>query len=160
MQDNRNQNRRHNNKENIKDVLPSSQILEKFEDAVPHSVEKLINMAKKEQEHRHEWQSKYLASYNLTYRAGQFFGLVYNIALLYVVYDLISSGEKDLGVKIFTINALVMIFAILATTIERKVFSRRPSNRFRNNNRNDKRLPKKEGNRNKNPRERESQVRR
>ena len=61
MQDNRNKNRRHSNsksrpngRETIEDILPSSQILEKFEDAIPGSVDKLIKMAQQEQEHRQE----------------------------------------------------------------------------------------------------------
>jgi hypothetical protein len=114
-------------------------------------------MAKKEQEHRHGWQSKYLTSHNFTYRIGQLFGFIYNIALLYVVYDLITSGEKDLGLKIFAINAALMIFLILITTIERRIFSRRPSMRPRNNNanRNNKRAP----NKSREPKAREPQNR-
>ena len=138
MQDNRNKNRRHSNsksrpngRETIEDILPSSQILEKFEDAIPGSVDKLIKMAQQEQEHRHNWQERYLASHNVTYRVGQFFGVAYNAGLLYLVYSLIESGEKSLALNIFSINAAIMVFAILATTIERKIFSRRPS-RFNN----------------------------
>ena len=149
MQDNRNKNRRPSNskgrpngRETIEDILPSSQILEKFEDAVPGSVDKLIQMAKQEQEHRHSWQESYLASHTVTYRVGQFFGVAYNIGLLYVVYKMFESGEKDLALTIFSINAAIMVFAILATTIERKIFSRRPS-RFNNNR--SKRKPQSRG---------------
>jgi uncharacterized membrane protein len=132
MQENRNKNRQRNNKrENPRDILPSSRILEKFEDAVPHSVEKLIEMAKKEQDYRHKWQTNYSSSYNLSYRIGQISGLIYNVILLFVVYNLISSGEKELGIKIFTINAALMAFAVIITIVERRVFAKRPSNRQR-----------------------------
>ena len=130
MPDNRNNNRRSSNsrnKESIEDVLPSSQILEKFEDAVPGSVDNLIEMAEKEQEHRHEWQERYLSSYNLTFRFGQLVGLIYNLGLLCIIYKLINSGDKELALQLFAINAAIMAFAILATTIERKIFSRRPA---------------------------------
>lgn len=139
MQNNRN--KRPNNfrsprgRESLEEILPSSPILEKFEDAIPGSVESLIDMAKKEQEHRHDWQSKYLKSHNISTRIGQVFGLVYNLGLLYVVYDLINTGEKELAIKLFTINAALMMFAILVTTFERKVFSRRPRVRGREENR-------------------------
>lgn len=119
------------NQENIRDILPSSEILEKFEDAVPESVAQLIEMAQKEQKHRHNWQEQYLKSHNLSSRMGQVFGLVYNLALLGLVYNLINSGEKDLAIKIFTINAVIIFLIALMTTFERRVFSRRPRPRNR-----------------------------
>lgn len=141
MQENKNRNRsRHNKRENVKDILPSSRILEKFEDAVPHSVERLIEMAKKEQEYRHTWQTNYSSTYNLSYRIGQIAGLIYNVILLLIVYNLISSGEKELAIKIFTINASLMAFAVIITVFERRVFAKRHSNRQRYK---DKRHPKK-----------------
>ena len=42
------------------EIIPSSHILEKFEEAIPGSVDTLISMAQKEQNHRHNWQDKYL----------------------------------------------------------------------------------------------------
>lgn len=147
MQNNRNRKPRRDNfsrkPETIQDILPSSEILEKFEDAVPGSVGQLIDMAEKEQKHRHNWQDKYLKSHNFSTRLGQVCGLVYNVALLGVVYNLINSGEKELAFKLFSINAAVMLFVIVITTFERRVFSRRPrvrggnDNRRRGNNRND-----------------------
>ena len=130
MQENKNRNRQRNNKrENTRDILPSSRILEKFEDAVPHSVEKLIEMARKEQDYRHNWQTNYSSSYNLSYRIGQISGLIYNAILLFVVYNLITSGEKELAIKIFSINAALMAFAFIITIVERRIFAKRPSNR-------------------------------
>ena len=121
--------------DSIQDILPSSEILEKFEDAVPGSVNQLISMAEKEQNQRHEWQNQYLKSHNCTTRIGQFCGLIYNVALLAVAYRLITLGEKDLALKLFFINATVMMFVVIVTTFERRVFSRRPRMRGRDDNR-------------------------
>ena len=136
MQENRNNRHRHNNRSHNRDGnnLPSSEILEKFEDAVPGSVEKIIQMAEKEQTHRHAWQDKYIKSHNLTYRLGQICGLAYNAGLLYLVYDLVQSGEQTLALKLFLINAGIIAFAIIATATERKIFSRRPLNKRRDGN--------------------------
>lgn len=121
--------------ETIEDILPSSEILEKFEDAVPGSVAQLIEMAENEQKHRHNWQDNYLKSHNISTRIGQVCGVIYNVALLGVVYNLINSGEKELAMNIFSINAAVIAFVILVTTFERRVFSRRPRVRGREDNR-------------------------
>ncbi|MBM5782720.1 MAG: DUF2335 domain-containing protein [Pelagibacterales bacterium] len=133
MQNNRNRNNR-NNKEEIH--LPSSQILEKFEDAVPNSVERLVEMAQKEQKHRHDWQDRYLSSHNFSYRSGQLFGLIYNLGILYLVYSLFKEGDKSSAIKLFLINAAVVTFAIVFTTFERRIFTRRPEKKFKNKNRN------------------------
>ena len=92
-------------------------------------------LVKKEQDYRHKWQSKYLMSNVFSFRLGQIFGLIYNLAVLYLVYDLIQGDEKELAVKIFAINAAVIIFALLVTSIERKVLSRKPPRRMRNDKR-------------------------
>lgn len=137
-----NNNRRNNNKENTADVLPSSQILEKFEDAVPTSVTDLVEMAKKEQDHRHTWQTNFCATHDKTFRIGQIFGLIYNLGLLYVVYDLIKSGKTELALQIFVINAILIAFAIIVTTTERRITSRRPVKNPKNR-RSNKRDPRK-----------------
>jgi uncharacterized membrane protein len=96
----------------------------------------LSELIKKEQDHRHKWQEKYLRSYNFTFRLGQFFGLIYNLVLLGLIYHLIQNGEKDLALKIFALNIAIIAFALLITSIERRVLSKKPlGNRF-NNNRN------------------------
>ncbi len=103
----------------------------------------LSDLTKKEQEHRHQWQDKYLRSNAISLRIGQVFGLLYNLALLAVVYDLIKDGEKDLALKIFFGNLAIIAFALLVTSLERKISSRKPprrgygnrDRRFNNNNR-------------------------
>ncbi len=96
------------------------------------------NLLKIEQEHRHEIQHRYLA----TYRLGQLLGLIYNLALLFLVYFLIKNGEKELAFKIFALNAAVIAFTILTLLIDKKLFSRRVDNkrrgRFDNRNKNNR----------------------
>lgn len=148
MQENRNRNHRHHNRSrNDSPTLPSSEILEKFEDAIPGSIEKIIHMAEKEQTHRHAWQDKYLKAHNLTYRLGQIAGLSYNIGLLYLVYTLVQDGENTLALKLFLINAGLIAFAIIATAAERRIFSRRPQFRKRGNNDRRKHSPRPDQNR-------------
>jgi hypothetical protein len=95
----------------------------------------LSELAKKEQEHRHQWQDKYLQTSSTTFRAGQFCGFIYNLALLYLVYALIQNGEKDLALKIFVLNIAIIAFALLVTSLERRISTRKPPRRGFNNNR-------------------------
>ena len=109
--DNRNNRSGHNprnqgsqNSRNASNILPSSRVLESYEDIAPGSVNKLIDMAKKEQEHRHAWQDKYLRFHSFSYKTGLIFGFIYNVALLYLIYDLIKEGNQSLALKLFIIN--------------------------------------------------------
>lgn len=110
-------------------ILPSSRVLEGYESVSPGSVNKLLDMAKKEQEHRHSWQDKYSKSHNFSYRAGQLFGLIYNLALLVLIFVLVKNDDKDLALKLFIANAILIILALIVTSIERKVSARKPPRR-------------------------------
>ena len=108
------------------------------------------DLISKEQDYRHQWQDKFLRTHNRTFRMGQVFGLIYNSAVLYLVYDLIQNGDKKLAIQIFIANIALLAFAILVTAIERRVISRKPprrggrdnkrfnNNRNRNNNNNNR----------------------
>ena len=110
-------------------VLPPARVLEDYEIAAPGSVSKLLELAQKEQEHRHSWQDRYLKFHNFSYKAGVFFGFIYNMALLWLIYDLIQQGSTALALKLFAINAALIAFAIVATKIERKITTRKPPRR-------------------------------
>jgi uncharacterized membrane protein len=89
------------------------------------------DLIEKEQDYRHKWQDKFLKSHTANLRFGQSLGFLYNITLLYVVYSLISSGEKKLAVIIFALNAFIISFGLLVTTIERKVIHKKPMRKGR-----------------------------
>ncbi len=95
----------------------------------------LSDLVRKEQDYRHKWQDKFLKSHILSFRLGQFFGFVYNIALLYITYDLIKSGEKKLAVIIFASNIMLIVFALIVTKIERKIINRKPPRKNRDERR-------------------------
>jgi uncharacterized membrane protein len=124
-------------------ILPPVGILEDYEDAAPGSVNKLLEMAEKEQEHRHLWQDKFLRFHRLSYKVGLLFGFIYNFGLLFLVYNLIEAGKEGLALKLFVVNALLIAFAIIVTKIERKVTTRKPPRRNapHHNNNKDRRPP-------------------
>lgn len=67
------------------------------------------------------------------FATGQLFGLVYNLAVLYIVYDFAMRGHEDFAVKIFAINAGIMAFAIIISFFERLSSARRRQNRDNRN---------------------------
>lgn len=111
---NRHSNRPHNSDENFAPERNHSNISE---------------LAKKEQDHRHQWQDRCLRSHGTNFRIGQVFGFIYSLGLLYLVYDLIQKGEKILALQIFAISAGLLAFALVLTTFERKFSTRKPSKR-------------------------------
>jgi len=96
-----------------------------------HDSSSMHDLIKKEQDYRHKWQDKFIKSNIFTFRLGQVFGLVYNLAVLYVVYTLIQDGEKTLALKIFTANLALIAFAVLVTGVERKILNRKPTRKGR-----------------------------
>lgn len=142
---------RNNNRGNFNsyNILPSARVLEEYENTASGSVNKLLEMAKKEQEHRHSWQDRYLKSHNIIYSLGQVFGFFYNVLLLYIIFKLIRSGDTTSAIKIFLINTLLIIAAIIITFTERKLTTRKPPRRGGNQG---------EGNRNQQPRRSDSNI--
>ena len=71
------------------------------------------------------------------FRAGQIFSIIYHICLLVLITILVQKGELQTALKIFAINAAIVICATLVSTVERLYFNKnRPykGNYRRNNN--------------------------
>lgn len=131
---------RNNNRSNFSNynLLPPARILGEYENIAPGSVNKLLEMAKKEQEHRHSWQDRYLKSHGAIYRLGQIFGFAYNVLLLYIIFKLVRNGDTASAIKIFAVNALLIIAAIIITFTERKITTKKPPRRTSNQGENNK----------------------
>ncbi len=114
-------------------ILPPARVLESYEEVAPGSVAKLMELTKREQDHRHSWQDKYLKLYNFNYKAGLLFGFIYNIALLAIIYTLINEHKESLALKLFVVNAALIAFAIIVTAVERKITTRKPPRRVHPN---------------------------
>lgn len=113
-------------------ILPPTEVLKGYESLSPGSIKKLLDMASKEQEHRHKWQEEHLKVHARIYKWGQILAFIYNILLLGLILYLVESGDNELALKLFLINAVLMTFAILVTFIERRVMNRKPPRRMPN----------------------------
>jgi len=85
---NYNNNNRGNNRGNRKNfsrpnqILPPVSVLEQYEELVPGSMEKIVDMVDVEQDHRHRWENRALTAYIFSYRLGQVLGFFYILAIL------------------------------------------------------------------------------
>jgi uncharacterized membrane protein len=120
----------HTKQGNPFNILPPASVLEEYESIAPGSVDGLLDLAAKEQDHRHDWQEAHLRIHSRIYKWGQIFAFAYNIALLFFVGHLINIGKEELGIKIFTINAIVLVLALVITFTERKIMNRRTPRKF------------------------------
>ena len=107
---------------------------------IPLERNALIELTKNEQEHRHALQEKQQKANNVSYFFGMICGTLYHIFLLIILYKIFSAGDRNLVVKIFAINAILIAtcFALLSFSRKlsfRKNFNRNSDNTRRNNKR-------------------------
>jgi len=94
----------------------------------------LIELTKKEQEHRHKLQENQQKANNSSYFFGMIFGLFYNLSLLYFIYDLVEKGYRSLALKLFIINAGIIILSFGLLSFSRKSTFRKTNHVRHNNN--------------------------
>lgn len=121
------ENNKHRSKfHNRNKSISAKQVMERFDDNIEQNIN-FASLVKKEQDSRLKWQDKQLSSYNFNVRLGQICALIYNILLLYFIKDLINNGEKELAVRFFLINALLLLVAVIFTSFERRINFRKPN---------------------------------
>ena len=96
----------------------------------------LIDLTKKEQDHRHKLQENQQKANNSSYFFGMIFGTFYNIGLLYLIYGLVNDGYRALALKLFVINAFLILSCFGLLTFSRKLSFRKPFNKNYDNRRN------------------------
>lgn len=89
---------------------------------------------RQENSRRHHSDHRRNHSSDTTKRIGQFFGLIYNISLIYFVCDLAKNGDQTLALALFLTNALLVIFAIIFVKRSSKFKQERYSRNFRPRN--------------------------
>ncbi len=135
-----NRNRKYSNDRNQKDygfraeprahnILPSAGVLESYEEIAPGSVNKILEMAKLEQEHRHAWENKYLKSMAYTTRVGQLLGFALAVILIYTAMALIMDKNETLASVIVFSGFSFLMIAALASANSRKHINR-PKRQF------------------------------
>lgn len=90
-------------------LLPPPELLERYESISKGLSKDLVELVKKEQEHRHKLQDKYL----MHFRCGQFFGALFLIAVIYLVFDLAKCGHAEIAYTMLGIFAVIIILILM-----------------------------------------------
>jgi len=78
----------HNMQEKKETLLPPPELLERYENISKGLSKDLIDLIKKEQEHRHKLQDKYF----MHFRIGQIFGGIFLLYIISMVFELAREG--------------------------------------------------------------------
>lgn len=82
------------------------------------------------------WLNKYSIAHNFGIKNGQALGFIYNILFLGLISYLIFASNEDLALKLFAINAILIAFVIVFSTLEniihRIISNKRFSQQIRN----------------------------
>lgn len=110
-------------------ILPAPGILESYEEISPGSVKIIMDMAKTEQMHRHEWENRYLKAMAYTSRVGQLLGFALAVILVYTCIILsMDKMEQLASVMAFSGFAFLMIAALASARSRRHIA--RPRRQF------------------------------
>lgn len=90
-------------------LLPPPELLERYENISKGLSKELVELVKKEQEHRHNLQNKYLTHF----RYGQIFGSIFLIYILYMIFDLAQSGYVKLSYSLSVIFGILIILILM-----------------------------------------------
>ena len=108
------------NNENRKDsILPPPEILVKYEEL--GIGEDLIDLIKKEQEHRHSLQKKYARAYF----CGQMFGFILSMTFIYEIFKLVQMEYMKEAYILFALFAILIIVITIILRSEKRSIQRR-----------------------------------
>lgn len=93
--------------------LPSPDVLAGFEKVLSGSAERIIQMAEKEQAHRHQEESKISTASVITMVLGVIFALLVSTAVCFLIYYSIFQHESGVAVALATTSLVGVIGAFL-----------------------------------------------
>lgn len=97
------------NQEKKETLLPPPELLERYESISKGLSKDLVELVKKEQEHRHKLQDKYL----MHFRCGQFFGALFLVVVIYLIFDLAKCGCLEIAYTMLGVFAFIIILILM-----------------------------------------------
>jgi uncharacterized membrane protein len=90
--------------------LPPPEVLQAYEEIVPGTTKKLLQMAEREQQHRHAWEDAYLIRQTKSYRIGQLFGFVAALVII-ILASILAISDKTEAATIVAVPGLLVLTA-------------------------------------------------
>lgn len=115
-------------------LLPPPELLERYESISKGLSKELVGLVKKEQEHRHKLQEKYL----LHFRCGQLFGSLFLLYVIFMIFDLARHGDFALAYLMAAMFGLLIVLILLQYKKDKiSAIIRNSSKNLQNSNRRD-----------------------
>ena len=94
--------------------LPPPEILAKYNDAVPNGAERIVAMAEKQMQHRHDLEKAVIEANCKTQKRGPIFGFIVSMTAIIGGIYLILQGKNTEGLAaiITALTALAVVFIV------------------------------------------------
>ncbi len=113
-------------------LLPPPELLERYENISKGLSKELLELVKKEQEHRHKLQDKYL----IHFRIGQIFGAIFLLYIVSMIFELAKTGNIAIAYLMAGLFGLLIVLILFQYKKDRIHGITRNLNRNNNSNRN------------------------
>lgn len=121
-----------NNIQQKETLLPPPELLERYEGISKGLSKDLVDLIKKEQEHRHALQDKYL----MHFRIGQIFGAIFLIYIISMVFETAKNGNFAIAYLMAGLFGLLIVLILFQYKKDRMVsVARNTRNRNMRNHR-------------------------
>lgn len=107
------------------EILPSPELLERYDDLVEGSAEMILSMFEREQKHRHHWESRALKVHSTSTILGQVLGFFIAVAVFVSASVIGVYGDKMLGATIWVFGICIIVMAALVWSYA-KTLGQRP----------------------------------
>lgn len=97
-----------NMQEKRETLLPPPELLERYENISKGLSKELIELVKKEQEHRHKLQDKYL----MHFRIGQIFGAIFLLYIISMIFELAKDGNIAIAYLMAGLFGLLIVLIL------------------------------------------------
>ena len=98
----------HNTQEKRETLLPPPELLERYENISKGLSKELLDLVKKEQEHRHKLQDKYL----MHFRIGQIFGAIFLLYIISMIFELAQQGNIAIAYLMAGLFGLLLVLIL------------------------------------------------
>lgn len=112
-------------------LLPPPELLERYEGISKGLSKELVNLVKREQEHRHRLQNAYL----MHFKMGQIFGAAFLIYVIYKIFEIATVGNIAVAYAMTAMFGLLIVLILLQYKKDKLSAVMRNSGKNFNNNR-------------------------
>jgi len=125
QQNNKNRNQRSaGNKPRANNPLPHPEILEGYDYVIEGSAERILTMFEREQQHRHDWESRALKIHSISTVLGQLLGFLIAVSVFGAAMVIGLYGDSNTAAFIWVFGLAIVVMAGLVWTYAKSMGQR------------------------------------